>query len=330
MMEIRAVPRAVLHAFELAGEDVRKWCGALTDLELTARPAGLPPIAFHLRHIARSLDRLLTYAEGRATNASTTSGAARRNGPRRKPRCLVRRAYVRVNAKCPTRPRTCARRSGTTENRRPKTPAHHRRRTSGPRCRPHPTPRGSSGNHRKDRRGPTRPNICVRRLCSDILAHPEGALLEAVKTTLLLLSALFPIVNPLGGSPIFLALTGDYAPAERRLLSQRIAVNSFMLLVASCLIGTHILAFFGISLPIVQVGGGLIVVATGWDMLRRNDDDDRASGVRHEVDPRDIYRHAFYPLTLPLTVGPGSISVAITLGANAARLPASISWTFSR
>jgi len=146
-------------------------------------------------------------------------------------------------------------------------------------------------------------------------------LLAAVKTTLLLLSALFPIVNPLGGSPIFLALTGDYTPPERRLLSQRIAINSFALLVASCLIGSHILTFFGISLPIVQVGGGLIVVATGWDMLGRTDDDDRASGVHHEVDPKDIYRHAFYPFTLPLTVGPGSISVAITLGANAARLP---------
>jgi multiple antibiotic resistance protein len=147
-------------------------------------------------------------------------------------------------------------------------------------------------------------------------------LLQAVKTSLLLLSALFPIVNPLGGSPIFLALTGDYTPLERRLLSQRIAMNSFVLLVASGLIGTHILTFFGISLPIVQVGGGLIVVATGWGMLNRTDDDDhRASGVHHDVDPKDIYRHAFYPFTLPLTVGPGSISVAITLGANAARLP---------
>ena len=146
-------------------------------------------------------------------------------------------------------------------------------------------------------------------------------MLEFVKTTLLLLSALFPIVNPLGGSPIFLALTGDYTPPERRLLSQRIAINSFILLVASGLIGTHILTFFGISLPIVQVGGGLIVVATGWDMLMRNDEDDRGSEVHHEVDPRDIYRHAFYPFTLPLTVGPGSISVAITLGANAARFP---------
>jgi multiple antibiotic resistance protein len=148
-------------------------------------------------------------------------------------------------------------------------------------------------------------------------------LLEAVKITILFLSALFPIVNPLGGSPIFLALTRDYSAASRRLLSQRIALNSFVLLVASGLIGTHILAFFGISLPIVQIGGGLIVVSTGWDMLRRSDDDDddRGSVVHHEANTRDIFRNAFYPFTLPLTVGPGSISVAITLGANAAKLP---------
>jgi multiple antibiotic resistance protein len=139
-------------------------------------------------------------------------------------------------------------------------------------------------------------------------------LLEALKTTILFLSALFPIVNPLGGSPIFLALTRDYSAASRRLLSQRIALNSFVLLVASSLIGTHILAFFGISIPIVQVGGGLIVVATGWDMLRRSDDeeDDRGTVVHHETNTRDIFRNAFYPFTLPLTVGPGSISVAIT------------------
>ncbi len=66
--EIPAVPRAVLHALELAHEDLQKWCGKLTALQLNARPAGLPPVAFHLRHIARSLDRLLTYAEGRPLN----------------------------------------------------------------------------------------------------------------------------------------------------------------------------------------------------------------------------------------------------------------------
>lgn len=62
--EVPAVPRAVLHALELAHEDLQKWCGELTSQELNARPAGLPPVAFHLRHISRSLDRLLTYAEG--------------------------------------------------------------------------------------------------------------------------------------------------------------------------------------------------------------------------------------------------------------------------
>jgi multiple antibiotic resistance protein len=144
-------------------------------------------------------------------------------------------------------------------------------------------------------------------------------LLEAAKTTLLFLSALFPIVNPLGGSPIFLALTREYSPPSRKLLSQRIAINSFILLVASFLIGTHILAFFGISLPIVQVSGGLIVISTGWAMLKQKDEDDRVDDRHQNVDPKDVFRNAFYPLTLPLTVGPGSISVAITLGANSPR-----------
>jgi uncharacterized damage-inducible protein DinB len=61
--EVPAVARAVLHALQLAKEDLEKWCGDLTDEELNGRPAGLPPVAFHLRHIARSTDRLLTYAE---------------------------------------------------------------------------------------------------------------------------------------------------------------------------------------------------------------------------------------------------------------------------
>jgi multiple antibiotic resistance protein len=83
-------------------------------------------------------------------------------------------------------------------------------------------------------------------------------------------------------------------------------------------IGTHILTFFGISLPVVQVGGGLIVISTGWAMLEQKDEDEK-SRTHQEIDPEDISRHAFYPLTLPLTVGPGSISIAITLGANAPR-----------
>lgn len=70
LTDVPAVPRAVLHALELAGEDLHKWCRGLTDIQLNARPAGLAPVAFHLRHIARSLDRLLTYAEGAALTES--------------------------------------------------------------------------------------------------------------------------------------------------------------------------------------------------------------------------------------------------------------------
>jgi multiple antibiotic resistance protein len=84
----------------------------------------------------------------------------------------------------------------------------------------------------------------------------------------------------------------------------------------SYLIGTHVLALFGISLPVVQVGGGLIVISTGWALLKQRDDDEHQT-VKGKVRPKDPLRHAFYPLTMPLTVGPGSISVAITLGANA-------------
>jgi len=142
-------------------------------------------------------------------------------------------------------------------------------------------------------------------------------MLEAVKSLFLVLSALFPIVDPLGGSPFFLALTSQYAPEARKALSWHIAMNSFFLLVGSYFVGTYILAFFGISLPVVQIGGGLIVIATGWTLLKQRDDEKQ--DVHNTVQPQDTFRHAFYPLTMPLTVGPGSISVAVTLGANAAR-----------
>ena len=141
-------------------------------------------------------------------------------------------------------------------------------------------------------------------------------MVEAAKNLFLVLSALFPIVDPLGGSPIFLAMTQEYSTATRRALSWRIAVNSFFLLVGSYFIGTHILSFFGISIPVVQVGGGLVVIASGWTLLKQGSTADKKS-VGGNMEPQDPFQHAFYPLTLPLTVGPGSISVAITLGANA-------------
>ena len=149
-------------------------------------------------------------------------------------------------------------------------------------------------------------------------ANVANPVMQAVKGILLVVSALFPIVDPIGGSPIFLSLTRDCTAEMRRLLARRIALNSFILLVASFTIGSHVLSFFGISLPVVQVGGGLIVISTGWAMLNQKDANDRG-GVARTVTCTDVLHDAFYPLTLPLTVGPGSISVAVTLGANEPR-----------
>lgn len=137
---------------------------------------------------------------------------------------------------------------------------------------------------------------------------------DAVKVFLLIVSALFPIVDPLSGSPIFLALTPEDSPETRRALSWRIGWNSLFLMIGSYFIGAQVLNFFGVSLPVVQVGGGLVVVSVGWGMLMEKEE--ARDVARRNVQGADVFGRAFYPLTLPLTVGPGSISVAVTLGAN--------------
>ncbi|HUJ09016.1 MAG TPA: MarC family protein [Verrucomicrobiae bacterium] len=140
---------------------------------------------------------------------------------------------------------------------------------------------------------------------------------DAINTLLVILSALFPIVDPLSGSPIFLALTKECSLSMRRAIARRVAWDSFFLMTASYFIGSHVLGFFGVSLPVVQVAGGMVVVGVGWMLLMEKDGSpDVSNGT---VKPQDPLRQAFYPLTLPLTVGPGSISVAVTLGANATR-----------
>lgn len=142
------------------------------------------------------------------------------------------------------------------------------------------------------------------------------ALGELAANMLLVVGALFPIVNPLGNTPIFLTLTRGLSGPGRAKLARAIAVNGLVLMVVSIFIGTHILGFFGISLAVVQVGGGLVVISTGWALLRQSDDDDAAEEAKKPCNEATYMRQAFYPLTLPLTVGPGSIAVAITVGAN--------------
>src|SRR6185369_12872940 len=108
------------------------------------------------------------------------------------------------------------------------------------------------------------------------------------KNTLLVVGALFPIVNPVGNTPIFLTLTrGLSAHGRAAVLARMVALNGLVLILVSIFIGTHILAFFGISLPMVQVGGGLVVISTGWALLRRPhaDGDERdAARERGESD----------------------------------------------
>jgi len=136
-----------------------------------------------------------------------------------------------------------------------------------------------------------------------------------LKTVLVFVLALVPILNPLGLAPIFLAMTGSASDEVRADMARRIAINAFVMLVLCMVVGSHVLEFFGLSLPVVRVGGGMLVIASAWKLL--NTDDPR--GTRMAADKadwtaREGAERAFFPLTFPLLVGPGSIAIAITLG----------------
>jgi multiple antibiotic resistance protein len=128
---------------------------------------------------------------------------------------------------------------------------------------------------------------------------------------LLVYAGLFPILNPIGAAPIFLALTSACTERERSVLARRVAINSVLLLGGSMLIGSRLLVFFGITLPVVRIAGGLVLMAFGWKLLH---DGVGLEDKRSEVGSQPTAIDAFYPLTMPLTVGPGSIAVAIGLG----------------
>jgi multiple antibiotic resistance protein len=129
--------------------------------------------------------------------------------------------------------------------------------------------------------------------------------------------ALLPIVGPLNNAPMFLAATSGFTPEQRHTLARAVGINSFMLLAGSILVGAYVLDFFGLSVSAVQVGGGLLLGAIAWPLLSGPSAKTALTGRASPALGRDdLGQHAFYPLTMPLTVGPGSISVAITLGAN--------------
>lgn len=144
---------------------------------------------------------------------------------------------------------------------------------------------------------------------------------ELTKTVLLIVASLFPIVNPPASAFMAISIVPHATDAQRADMARRVAVNSFALLLASLLVGAYVLEFFGISIPVLRVAGGLVVALAGWRLLDAPDDveeeqDNEAAAVDHHHGRRDP---AFYPLTLPLTVGPGSIAVAIALGTGSPR-----------
>ncbi len=119
-------------------------------------------------------------------------------------------------------------------------------------------------------------------------------------------AALFPIVNPLEGAPLFYVLTRELPQERQHVLARQVAFNGLALLLGSMVLGPWLLVFFGIELPVVRIAGGLVVTSLGWKLLSQEQWSDHPS---HQV-PQE----AFYPLTMPLTVGPGSMSVAVSIG----------------
>ena len=140
-------------------------------------------------------------------------------------------------------------------------------------------------------------------------------MLQLMHAVLLIVGALLPVVNPPGNVPSFLNLTRGCDDATRRDLARHIALYSFMLLVGSMLLGTVVLRLFDLSVAALQVAGGAVVCALGWNLLHYDPPAADALPDPHRAREVAVAR-AFYPLTLPVSIDAGVISVAITLGAH--------------
>ncbi|QMV17371.1 MarC family protein [Granulicella sp. 5B5] len=143
-------------------------------------------------------------------------------------------------------------------------------------------------------------------------------------TFLIAFSALLPLINPLGSSLVFMGLVGDMPASACRTLARKIAINNVIFLAVAELLGSAILHFFGISLPIVQVSGGFVIAAIGWSVLNEPDAEASSQSKREEIqiasDTRlsTLEQKAFYPFTFPVTSGPGTLVVMLTLSARTA------------
>ena len=139
---------------------------------------------------------------------------------------------------------------------------------------------------------------------------------------LLTFTALLPLINPLGSALVFLGLVGDVPPHVYRTLARRIAVNNVIFLAVIELIGSAILNFFGISLPIVELAGGIVIAAIGWGVLNEKDSNantrekEEECGVQTSAQFSELKNKTFYPFTFPVTSGPGTLVAMLTLAAH--------------
>lgn len=143
------------------------------------------------------------------------------------------------------------------------------------------------------------------------------AMIVFAKALIVVPITLLPILNPLAIAPIFLSMTGPLEQAVASRLAKRIAINCFILLMGAVFVGSYVLDFFGISLPIVRVAGGIVVAMAGWRLLNDQGKDQLHTSVAASANTwtkEELRKHSFYPFSFPLTVGPGTIAASITLG----------------
>lgn len=149
-------------------------------------------------------------------------------------------------------------------------------------------------------------------------------LLLVLNSFLIAFSALLPLINPFGTALVFYGLVGEAPSSVYRSLARRIAVNNIIFLAIIQVLGVTILNFFGISLPIVQFAGGIVVAAMGWSVLNERDASANSRNKQAETDPEGAMAHsleqeAFYPFTFPITSGPGTLVALITVTAHNSR-----------
>lgn len=135
----------------------------------------------------------------------------------------------------------------------------------------------------------------------------------SVASFIAVFTALFPVINPLGDAPIFLNMVQGCSIEVRNKLAKSVAINCFFMLLASMLIGPQLLLFFGISLPALKLAGGLVVIYVGWNLLNQKTTSDKSAVDKSGINDSTASASIFFPLTMPLTVGPGSIATAIAL-----------------